>query len=138
MIQATFYICTYVDGRQYPVLNVSPHSYNMLYELGMYSLSKSENVRVAITEIEHVLYGLTEMYLLSAGDWCVVEVRRSTSTIRNNFDEFEPIEISTAQIIGLMKNWLEFLLIYERGQIPGYTSPRRLNLDNSLITMFVM
>ena len=128
MINRTFYICTYIDGRQYPIINVAPKEYEMLYELGMYHLSKSDGVKIAVKNLDKVVNGELNQYELSAGDWCVVDIKKDTSVITNNFDEFEPIEISTSEIVKLMKDWLDFLLAYENGEIPGITHPDHRDL----------
>lgn len=128
MINKTFYICTYRDGRQYPIINVAPKDYEMLYELGMYHLSKSEGVKVAVENLNKVKNGELNQYELSAGDWCVVDVKKDKSVITNNFDEFEPIEIPTSEIVNLMKDWLNFLTAYENGEIPGITHPDKSDL----------
>lgn len=123
MINKTFYICTYRDGTQYPVMNIAPKKYDMLYELGMYQYSKSEGVRNAISSLNKVLSGELESFELSTGDWCVVNVKKKTSIITNNFDEFEPLKIDTSEIYSLMQEWLEFLYAYENGEIPGIIHP---------------
>jgi hypothetical protein len=128
MINKTFYICTYRDGRQYPIINVAPKDYDMLYELGMYQLSKSEGVKVAVENLNKVKNGELNQYELSAGDWCVVDVKKDKSVITNNFDEFEPIEIPTSEIVNLMKDWLDFLTAYENGEILGITHPDKRDL----------
>lgn len=123
MINKTFYICTYKDGRQYPIINVAPKKYDMLYELGMNQYSKSEGVKNAISSLDKVLNGELESFELSTGDWCVVNVKKDTSIITNNFDEFEPVEINTSEIYSLMQEWFEFLKAYENGEIPGIIHP---------------
>lgn len=123
MIQKSFYIKTLVDGRQYPILNVFPDKYKMLYELGMNQYAKSEGVKKAISNLDKVLSGELESFELSTGDWCVVNVKKDTSIITNNFDEYEPVEISTTEIYSLMQEWLEFLNAYENGEIPGIIHP---------------
>jgi|GEM_PF-2235241 len=128
MIQKTFYIKTLIDGRQYPILNTYPQKYEMLYELGMNQYSKSEGVRDAIQNLNKVISGELVSFELSTGDWCVVDVKRDTSVITNNFDEFEPVEIITSEIIKLMNEWLQFLLTYENGQIPGIIHPDKRDL----------
>lgn len=119
MINKTFYICTFRDGRQYPVLNVAPKEYSMLYELGMNQLSKSGGVETAIEELRKVINGEANRFELSAGDWCVVDVRKEVSVITNNFDEFEPVELPTFELHKLLQEWHDFLLAYENGEIPG-------------------
>ncbi|MEZ5038886.1 MAG: hypothetical protein R2828_03315 [Saprospiraceae bacterium] len=128
MINKTFYICTYRDGRQYPIISVAPKEYEMLYELGMYHLSKSEGVKLAVENLDKVENGELYQYELSAGDWCVVDVKKDKSVITNNFDEFEPIEIPTLEIVKLMKDWFDFLSAYENGEIPGITHPDKRDL----------
>lgn len=100
----------------------------MLYELGMYHLSKSDGVKVAVENLDKVENGELNQYELSAGDWCVVDVKKDKSVITNNFDEFEPIEIPTSEIVKLMKDWFDFLLAYENGEIPGITHPDNRDL----------
>lgn len=131
MIKRTFFIKIFQDGRQYPILNVTTKQFEMLYELGMYRLSKSIGVAEAIKNLSMVESGEKDVFELSAGDWCVVNVRKDTSIISNNLDEFEPIEIQTSQIVILMKDWLAFLLAYERGDIPGVIHPDKLEGLNS-------
>lgn len=97
----------------------------MLYELGMGRLSKSENVKSEIYKLQEVQKGLLSNYQLSSGDWCVVHVGKNASLITNNFDEFEPIEIPTSEILTLMEDWYEFLLAYETGEIPGIVPPSK-------------
>lgn len=123
MLRKTFYIKTLLDGRQYPVLNTFPKKYEMLYELGMNNFSKSEGVKGAISSIDKVLKGESESFELSTGDWCVVDVKKNTSMIKNNFDQFEPVEIETSAIYALMQEWYDFLIAYESGNIPGITYP---------------
>ena len=125
MINKTFYICTYRDGTQYPILNVAPSKYDMLYELGLNKFSKSEGVKNAILSLDKVLNDELEYFELSSGDWCVVNVKKDTSIITNNFDEFEPVEINTNEIYTLMKEWYEFLNAYENGEIPGIIHPNK-------------
>lgn len=119
MLKITCFICTYEDGRQYPVLNVAPDKFNMFYELGMYELSTSSGVGDAIGKIGNVIDGSLKEYQLSSGDWCVVLISCSKSIVSNNFDEFEPFDIDTDAILQLMKKWYDFLLAYESGNIPG-------------------
>lgn len=128
MIQKTFFIKTLKDGRQYPILNVVSKQYEMLYELGMYKLSKAEEVKEAVNNLNKVENGEIDQYELSAGDWCVVDVKKNTSIITNNFDEFDPVGISTSKIVELMKEWLDFLSAYENGGIPGIIHPDKRDL----------
>lgn len=123
MLQKTFYIKTLLDGRQYPILNTFPKKYEMLYELGMNKFSKSEGVKSAISSLDKVLKGESDSFELSTGDWCVVDVKKETSVITNNFDQFEPVEIETSEIYTLMQEWCDFLIAYESGKIPGITHP---------------
>ncbi len=128
MIQKTFYIKTLIDGRQYPILNTFPKKYEMLYELGMNQYSTSEGVRDAIENLDKVINGESLSFELSTGDWCVVDVKKDTSIITNNFDEFDPVEIPTSVIVKLMNEWFQFLLAYENGEIPGITHPDKRDL----------
>jgi len=128
MIKNTFFIKTFKDGRQYPIFSVSPKQYEMLYELGMYHLSKSKGVGTVLESLNKIESGELSQYELSAGDWCVIDMKKSISTITNNFDEFEPIQIDTLEIIQLMKEWFDFLTAYENGKIPGIIYPNRRNL----------
>ncbi len=97
----------------------------MLYELGLNKFSKSEGVKNAISSLDQVLNDELESFELSSGDWCVVNVIKNTSIIKNNFDEFEPVEINTIEIYSLMKEWYEFLSAYENGKIPGIIHPNK-------------
>jgi len=119
MLIKTFRIITFRDGEQYPSMHIYPKKYEMLYELGMNQLSKSIGVKIVIENLEKIKSGELREYELSTGDWCVVNVKKDTSIITNNFDEFEPVEISTSEIVQLMEEWYEFLLDYENGEIPN-------------------
>lgn len=125
MIQKTFFIKVFKDGRQYPIMSVAPKKYEMLYELGLYNLSKSDGVKEVIKNLDKVRNEEIAQYELSTGDWCVVDVKRDTSTITNSFDEFEPVEIPTSEVVLLMKEWFNSLLEYENGRIPGIIHPNK-------------
>ena len=123
MLIKTFYICTYRDGRQYPIMRIHPKKYEMLYELAFEGLSTSVGVKKAIEQINLVQRGEIPTYLLSGGDLCIVEVNFETSLIRSGFDLFDPLAISTIEIESLMNEWYDFLIAYESGNIPGIKPP---------------
>lgn len=119
-----FMLCVYRDGTRIPAMKVMPDKYRPLAELGMHRLSVASNVEAEVARLVAVVAGDGDAYELSTYDWCIVDVGPEVSVVRNGFDEFEPFEMPTAEILKLLRDWADFLRAYERGEIPGITYQR--------------
>ncbi len=113
-----FYVKVFRDGRKIPLMWIDD-PYSELYALSQGHLSKSEGVLNEIIETKKVINEEKEVHYFGGSDWCILEVKEKETIVRNGFDEFEPFEVPTSDIIKLMEEWYEFLKLYESGGIPG-------------------
>ena len=114
-----FYVKVLPDGAKFPLIEIEPESLDMLQHLSRGHLSSSEEVKKELSKIDAVMNGETEKYSFGGDDWCILEVHQERTKIINGFDEFEPFEIDTNDIISLLKDWLLFLIKYENNEIPS-------------------
>ncbi len=119
VLEITRFIKVFEDSTQIPLLHVHPRKYEMLSDLARGHLSQSLNVAHELEQLRKVLNNDLYDYSFGATDWCILNANKEITLITNGFDEFEPIEIKTKEIVNLLEGWYDFLLKYENGQIPG-------------------
>lgn len=120
-LNAHFYIKVESKGSQEALISIQPESFSMLGNLSQGHLSESKGVKEELSGIQLVLKGEKDLHSFGGDDWCLIDLRKNTSIITNGF---EPIEIDTDHIVKLMEDWLQFLLDYENGNIPGIIHPK--------------
>ena len=104
------------DGTQRPMMYLG--KYDIIKYFFLDDLSKSSNVLQKIQEIKKNL-SVKKITHLVKEDKCDLMVEGDNSRVSGYFGEFVPFEIPTSEIIRLMEEWYEFLILYERGKIPG-------------------
>jgi hypothetical protein len=82
-------------------------------------LSKSDGVKEELEKIRMVLNGKLTSYSFGGDEWCVIEVKKDSSTVMNSFDYFKPYEIQTVDLLDLLFRSSNFLELYEQDKIPG-------------------
>ncbi|MFD2563674.1 hypothetical protein [Aquimarina rubra] len=127
-LKVNFYIRVEPNGSQEPLISIQPETYNMLAHIGRGHMYSSDGVKGELEKIGKIIEGEIESYAFGGDDWCILEVKKDKTMITNGFDEFEPLEIDTSHIVKLMEDWLEFLLDYENGNIPGITHPKNIQI----------
>lgn len=89
------------------IIDVEP-PYQMLYDLSSGFLQTSVGVEDVIKNIGEVVSGKADLYSFGGSDYCIIDVRKDTSSVQYDFGENET-QVSTNEILELLNDWLGFL-----------------------------
>ena len=104
------------NGEQYPSIHISPEKYDVIKYVFRRKYCHLEAVNELIQKIKCLT---NDSIKLEAEDKCELIINRDITYISGFFDEFEPFEVPTSEILTLVEEWYEFLKDYEEGKIPG-------------------
>lgn len=113
MISYTFYLKRFKNGDLIPLIKVD-HPFDELCDLSIGFVGKIDGVKEVIENIEKVISGEMELYIFGGSDFVIVGVSNEITTITSFFDDEEKLQdISTKEILKLMKDWLNYLIDFK-------------------------
>lgn len=104
------------DGDQIPVINIAPSKLDPISYIFCRNLAKAGNIYDLLQKIKNLS---NDSIRLEKEDKCELIIHEKITTVSGYFNEFEPFEIPTSELIKLIEEWYEFLKYYEEGKIPG-------------------
>lgn len=91
-----------------------------------------ESVDLDISLINKIISGdQIEGYVSDKGD-CIFKVMQSTTELIEFYEEFDPVKISTADFLNLIKDLYNFLRMYYEGKIP-FIIPMNLRSEYKIV-----
>ncbi len=112
----SFSIQVVKNGEQFPSIHISPEKYDVIKYVFFRKYSTSKYVYELMQKIKLQSYDTIH---LEAEDKCELRIKPDITYVSGFFDEFEPFEMPTSEILTLVEEWYEFLKNYEEGKIPG-------------------
>lgn len=125
MIPANFYIVIDISGKQTPIIYTGINQFGYLYNLGLGQMGKSATVANEIEKIKEVLNKQEAKYFLCYSETISLDIEPEETYVYSNMGDvyFAPYYVPTTDILFLLEKWLDFLLAYESGKIPGIINP---------------
>src|SRR5690606_13492351 len=105
------------NGDQIPIMNIGPIKYDPICYVFRRDLAKSTKVYDLLNKLRGIENG--EQIRLEAEDKCDIVIESQVTKVSGYFDEFEPFEMPTEEIIILVEEWYNYLTYFEGGNIPG-------------------
>ena len=106
------------NGDQVPVMNIGPIKYDPISYVFRRELAKSNKVFDLLEKLREIKSS-QQVIKLEPEDKCDIFIESEITKVSGYFDEFEPFEIPTEEMVKLVEEWYQFLTYFEGANIPG-------------------